>query len=238
MAMINQGLYTILDIHYLSYPGASYMPKTTRYPINIGKWTFLEKQADKRGRTLWLCRCECGLVKALYPDNVDHDSQCKRCFIDSMAGRMEGRQFGQLIVVDFSHSDLNSKYYNCLCSCGKARVCNGSELRLGRVKRCRDCKHNLHRATGHGMKKTSIWVIWMGIKARCLNPNNRAYKNYGGRGITVCESWKEFKNFYADMGDRPEGMQIDRIDNDKGYFKENCHWVTPKQNSSNRRVKS
>lgn len=87
------------------------------------------------------------------------------------------------------------------------------------------------------MKGTSTWIIWMGIKARCLNPNNAAYKNYGGRGITICDKWLSFNNFYKDMGDRPAGMQIDRINNNLGYYKENCRWVSPKQNSANRRAR-
>ncbi len=87
----------------------------------------------------------------------------------------------------------------------------------------------------HGMKGTSTWIIWMGIKARCLNPNNNAYKNYGGRGIRVCDKWLKFEGFLEDMGTRPDGLQIDRLDNDQGYFKDNCMWVTAKENSNNRR---
>jgi len=74
------------------------------------------------------------------------------------------------------------------------------------------------------------------MKQRCLNPNNDAYKDYGERGITVCNRWLDFKNFYADMGDRPEGKELDRKDNDKGYYKENCRWATAAENVQNRRI--
>lgn len=73
------------------------------------------------------------------------------------------------------------------------------------------------------------------MKDRCLNPNHQAYKDYGGRGIAVCEKWMKFEGFIEDMGMRPTGMTLDRIDVNRGYYKENCRWATPKQQSSNSR---
>ncbi len=73
------------------------------------------------------------------------------------------------------------------------------------------------------------------MKQRCTNPNHRAYKDYGGRGITVCEQWLQFHYFLRDMGERPEGTTLDRIDNDKGYYKENCRWATGYEQGWNRR---
>jgi len=86
----------------------------------------------------------------------------------------------------------------------------------------------------HGMKGTKIYEVWHAMKARCHRPKHKFYPRYGGRGITVCERWLDFKNFFADMGDVPEGMTLERLDNDKGYYKDNCEWATQKGQTRNR----
>ena len=87
----------------------------------------------------------------------------------------------------------------------------------------------------HGMSDTRIHYCWMAMRSRCERPTNHAYTNYGGRGIKVCDRWKDFANFYADMGPRPEGTTIDRTNNDGDYEPGNCEWVTMKQQAANRR---
>jgi hypothetical protein len=87
----------------------------------------------------------------------------------------------------------------------------------------------------HGKRKDPIYYVWRSMKQRCLNKNHKNYDRYGGRGITVCDEWlNSFENFYRDMGDRPKGLSLDRIDNNKGYSKENCRWTTFKNQSRNR----
>lgn len=89
----------------------------------------------------------------------------------------------------------------------------------------------------HGMARTNIYRIWSRMIERCHNEKNKNYFNYGGRGITVCEEWRQsFINFYKDMGDRPPSMSLDRIDNNKGYSRENCRWATPEQQMANTRA--
>lgn len=91
-------------------------------------------------------------------------------------------------------------------------------------------------STHNGSKKPE-YRVWATMKDRCSREKNNQYSNYGGRGIAVCEKWKSFAGFYEDMGERPGGYQLDRIDNDKGYEKANCRWASASTNSANRRNK-
>lgn len=86
----------------------------------------------------------------------------------------------------------------------------------------------------HGQIKSDSYRSWRAMKRRCLDVRHPFYKNYGAKGITVCERWMDFRNFYEDMGDRPEGTTLDRLDNKMGYYKANCRWATKKQQIANR----
>jgi hypothetical protein len=95
--------------------------------------------------------------------------------------------------------------------------------------------HGHGRKRGEGRQGTSTYYIWGAMIQRCTNPRNRDYPSYGARGITVCDRWHKFENFLADMGERPDGLSLDRIDNDGNYEPGNCHWATPVQQANNRR---
>jgi len=98
---------------------------------------------------------------------------------------------------------------------------------------------HISKQENHGMYKSLEYSSWFNMKQRCFNKNNVRYKDYGGRGITVCDRWKNsFENFYNDMGERKEGFSLDRIDNNKGYYKENCRWSDNIEQGRNRRVQA
>lgn len=129
------------------------------------------------------------------------------------------------------------KYYLCICKCGNTAIVRSDQLKSGRSKGCKECyaKKFKKNVTKHKMIATSTYTIWRGIKKRCNLQSHPSYKDYGARGITYCKEWESFENFLKDMGERPDGMQIDRIDNEGNYEPLNCRWVTPTENAKNKR---
>lgn len=155
---------------------------------------------------------------------------------------LTGMRFGRLVVVSFSHTKdgpgRNLHYWNCVCDCGNTKKVLSWHLSSGKIQSCRCLqKERVAKATYlHGMSKTVEHGIWMKMKDRCSNPDYKEYHLYGGRGIRVCKRWERFINFYEDMGPRPQGMSIDRRDNNKGYSPANCRWVDSKTQARNTRT--
>lgn len=153
-----------------------------------------------------------------------------------------GNKFGKLTVIDrWPIGTTKRPLWRCICECGKETSYTLNDLKKVFSCGCSqyESRPRKHGFTTKGKKKISAYHVWSGMKDRCLNPNNMNYRHYGGRGISVCERWLDkeagFVNFLEDMGDRPQGKSLDRVDNSKGYSPDNCRWSSPLEQASNRR---
>lgn len=150
---------------------------------------------------------------------------------------LTGRTFSRLTALRIAdrRSADGRLMYECSCSCGALVVVVGKRLWSGDAKSC-GCIHAEGLNRRHGYSHTPLHDCWIGMRKRCRNPKSNSYKNYGARGIRVCERWERFENFLQDMGPSfREGLALDRINNDGNYEPGNCRWATLSQNARNKR---
>lgn len=152
-----------------------------------------------------------------------------------------GVRFGRLVVLSYAgrYGTTGRSHWNCRCECGTELKIVANALISGRTQSCGCLQREWcreHKAT-HGKSKTAEYRVWCKIKERCYVPSTRGYENYGGRGITMSESWRDsFEAFLADMGNRPSSQhEIDRKDTNGNYERGNCRWVTRIVNARNKR---
>jgi hypothetical protein len=151
---------------------------------------------------------------------------------------LAGQRFGRLVAVSLAPNRGRDRTWVCVCDCGNQVEVRRGHLRSGHTTSC-GCLHQETLKAGaaatHRATKTRLYRIWAAMKRRCYNPNCQAFKYYGASGVTVCERWRgSFANFAADMGEVPEGTQIDRFPNQAGNYEPgNCRWATRKEQMNN-----
>lgn len=151
---------------------------------------------------------------------------------------LEGRRFGFLIILGYwGKNRFGNSQWLCQCSCGNYTATATSSLTSGRTTSC-GCWHRKIAGANlktHGQTNTPEHSSWSMMLTRCRNPHFPSFADYGGRGITVCERWLQFENFLQDMGKRPVGTTLERVDNEKGYAPDNCIWTTRQEQANNKR---
>lgn len=149
---------------------------------------------------------------------------------------MLGMTINRLSVIAYAGSVKGKAKWTCVCDCGRLTTATGNQIRSGRTRSC-GCLHREARPRlTHGRTRSPEYVTWAMMRARCLNPNHADFKNYGGRGIVCDPRWRSFENFLIDMGERPEGHTLERIDCNGNYERSNCKWIPAKEQARNRRT--
>lgn len=223
----------------------SYEPRKRIEGKKFGKLTVIklihgERSSGKDSRPLWEVQCECNFLfkttlHALNPGKGRIGlRQCSNCSKNETQTRLVSKVFYYLKVVSFSHEDQWGGYiWKCICRCGNIVFASTSSLKRSSTKSCGCYSKALLKK--HGKSKTSLYRIWHHARRRCNLPSEKSYPRYGGRGISMCQEWLEdFERFesWAQQNGYALNLQLDRINVDKGYYPDNCQFISKNCNSA------
>lgn len=218
----------------------------------FGKLVAQSYSRSADGTIFWTCRCDCGGQRSVRrPSLVTGRTRSCGCLArerpQNKRDELTGERFGRLVVTTFSHAGRGGlSYWLCRCDCGNDHVVRGSTLRYGTVVSCGcynkevTAARSALRATHGRYRKNApddpTFSSWKSMHRRCAaKPGSHHHEYYVARGISVCERWSSFDAFLEDMGPRPLGKTLDRVNGALGYAPENCRWATPKEQANNRR---
>lgn len=206
----------------------------------FGKLHVIKRVGTRDGQPLWECMCGCGNKC----EATSHDFRNGKKNCGCVPGRKKditGQKFGKLTAVRFIESDVpNEVLWLCKCDCGNEIIKTARQLREGTYPLCKECRktRKVHvNRKNQGKSGTRLYSIWSGMKRRCYDNRADSYKNYGQRGIKVCDEWMEFENFekWANLSGYSNDLSLDRIDNDGNYEPSNCRWADDETQRNNTR---
>lgn len=197
----------------------------------------------KHKAALWLCKCDCGneVKRTGSHLQANYTNSCGSC--PDLRPDLTGRKYGRWTVLEKAEKKHGKTSYLCKCECGIVRVVTADTLLNGRSLSCGCLQKEVvsKRKTTHGMTGTRIYNIYHNMKNRCYNPNDDRYKDYGGRGIRICDEWlgeHGFENFceWSMVNGYAENLTIDRVNVNGNYEPNNCRWATNTEQSNNKRT--
>lgn len=204
--------------------------------MRFGRLTVIEY----RGKSTWSCRCDCGNIVTVKSNalNSGNTKSCG-CYIRDIRRKpkhdLVGKRFGRLTVLEYAGSER----WKCVCDCGGTALVRTNNLILGNTRSCGCYQRNVASRVSrkHGDSSMPLYKVWCSMKQRCCNPNSKAYRDYGGRGIRICDEWVDYEPFreWAMSAGYKQGLTIDRIDNDGNYCPDNCRWVGMSVQNANKR---
>jgi len=201
----------------------------------FGKLTALnEAGRDKSGNILWRCVCDCGNEITVRGSHLRVGTPKSCGCMNGKVRDLTGRIFGRLAVISRKE---NSKWgqarWKCRCTCGNTTIVSSKDLVSWHTRSC-GCQSRETKKT-HGQTGTREYLSWINMHQRCRNPHHPSYQNYGARGIKVCTRWNDFGKFWKDMGACPEGLSLDRRENEGHYEPGNCRWASRRVQAKNTR---